>query len=319
MAAGPTILIAHPIAEPCLNWLASRARVRPCQAQPTPAELRHAEALIVGSYTSVDATLLDQAASLRVVGRAGVGLDRIDTAACHKRSVAVVHTPQANTQAVVEYVLALMLDAVRPRVPFGADLDEAAFHRSRKKLVGRQLDTLSLGILGFGRIGKRLGQVAAVLGMQVLVNDLIETPRLLEGVNYGPQVVDKRALFHRSDVVSVHVDGRAANRHLLNTAALAQLKSTCLLINTSRGMVVDPQALAAWARRVARDGGAVVLDVHEPEPPLPADTYPLYGLPNVRLLPHLASRTHNAVANMGWVVKDVVAVLEGRQPRYPAP
>jgi D-3-phosphoglycerate dehydrogenase len=103
---------------------------------------------------------------------------------------------------------------------------------------------------------------------------------------------------------------------VIGADVLAQLKRSCLLINTARGMLIDNAALAAWARAVADAGGAAVLDVHDPEPP--PDDYPLLGIDNVRILPHLASRTPVAMANMSWVVRDVVAVLKGDGPRWPA-
>jgi D-3-phosphoglycerate dehydrogenase / 2-oxoglutarate reductase len=140
---------------------------------------------------------------------------------------------------------------------------------------------------------------------------------LREVVEYPFEYVDKPTLYAESDVLTVHVDGRPGNRRLIDAAALAQLKPTCLFINAARGMIVDAGALAAWARAVAQRGGRAVLDVHDPEPP--GSDYPLFDLPNVRLLPHLASRTDTALRNMSWVVRDVAAVLEGHAPQYPAP
>ena len=128
--------------------------------------------------------------------------------------------------------------------------------------------------------------------------------------------MDKPLLYRGSDILTIHVDGRPANRHLIDKKALGQLKPSCLLINAARGMLIDNAALVAWSRAVAGQGGRAILDVHEPEP-MPAD-YPLYGLSNVRLLPHLASRTGRALENMSWVVRDVAAVLEGKAPQYPA-
>jgi phosphoglycerate dehydrogenase-like enzyme len=230
--------------------------------------------------------------------------------------VRVVYTPDANTQAVVEYLFALILDAYRPRANISGSTTDEQFHKLRKEQVGLQLDELTLGVLGFGRIGKRVGQVAHALGMKVLVNDLLPEAALRAAAKYAFEFVDKPTLFRGSDIVTIHVDGRPENRGLIDAAALAQLKPNCLLINAARGMLVDNAALAAWAKAHASSGGRAILDVHEPEPP-PAG-YPLHGLPNVRLLPHLASRTHRALENMSWVVRDVFAVLEGEEPAFPA-
>ncbi len=315
----PTVLVAEPLDDRPAAWLARHARVIHADTgQPAAlaAALAQADGLVVRTYTRVDDTLLDRAPGLRVVGRGGVGLDNIDLDACRRRGVCVVSTPDANTQAVVEYVFALILDALRPRTSIDAAATADRFHELRRTEVGTQLDTLSLGILGFGRIGKRMGQVAAAIGMKVLVNDLLPEAQLRPKVNYDFDCVDKTALYAGADILSIHVDGRAANRHLIDADALAQLKPSCLLINAARGMLVDAAALADWARRHQADGARAILDVHDPEPPPP--DYPLHALPNVRLLPHLAARTATALENMSWVVRDVVAVLQGRRPRYPA-
>lgn len=314
----PTVLITETLDPGPARWLEQHARVVWCAHDHAdlPRHLAQADALVVRTYTLVNDALLDKAPRVRVVGRAGVGLDNIDLEACRRRGVRVVSTPDANTQAVVEYVLGLMLDDLRPRCTLAGPVDAATFHRLRKEQVGRQLDELTLGVLGLGRIGKRLGRVAHALGMKVLANDLLPEAELRAAVGYPFEYVDKPTLYARSDILTIHVDGRPENRRLIDAAALARLKPGCLLINAARGMLIDNAALAAWARSAAGRGGRAILDVHEPEP-MPSD-YPLYNLPNVRLLPHLASRTGRALENMSWVVRDVVAVLEGKDPQYPA-
>lgn len=315
----PHVLITETLDPVPARWLEQHAQVVWC-AHDKVEELRdhlaRAQGLVVRTYTQVNAALLDQAPHLRVVGRAGVGLDNIDLPECHRRGLTVVYTPDANTQAVVEYVLALVLDALRPRRSMSQPVSPAQFHELRKSEVGPQLDRLTLGILGFGRIGKRIGQVAHAIGMKLLVNDLLPEAQLRQAVDYPFEFVDKPTLYRHSDILTIHVDGRAENRAMINERALSQLNPACLLINAARGMLVDNAAMAQWAKAVSEKGGRAILDVHDPEPP-PLD-YPLYGLPNVRLLPHLASRTHEAMENMSWVVRDVVAVLDGRTPHYPA-
>ena len=314
----PRVVITETLDARCAAWLSQRADVVWARYDEPAAMAEHlpaADALVVRTYTQVDADLLDRAPKLKVVGRAGVVLENVDLAACRERGIRVVYTPDANTQAVVEYVLALMLDELRPRYTLEGPVDSHTFHALRKDQVGVQLDELTLGILGFGRIGKRLGAVASALGMTLLVNDLLPEADLRAQVGYDFQFVDKHTLFADSDILTIHVDGRASNRHLVHSDLLFQLRPGCLLINAARGMLVDPAALAAWARSdaVKQHGGKAVLDVHDPEPP--DHHYPLFGLPNVRLLPHLASRTDTAMRNMSWVVKDVMTVLEGNEPR----
>src|SRR5262249_16389581 len=122
-------------------------------------------------------------------------------------------------------------------------------------------------------------------------------------------------LFREADVVTLHVDMRPGNRHLVDASLLSLMKPTAILINTSRGEILDAAALAAAIR--ARKIAGAAIDVFDPEPP-PAD-YPRLGLANVLLTPHMAARTSTAVENMSWVVRDVVEVLNGRMPKYPAP
>ncbi len=322
-AMKPTVVIAETLDDLPAQWLAEEARViwaKHEQAAPLGEHLRQADGLVVRTYTQVNDALLDQAPQLKVVGRAGVGLDNIDLPACRRRGVEVVYTPDANTQAVVEYVLGLMLDAYRPRFSLTRPVSPAEFHRLRKAEVGLQLDELTLGIRGFGRIGKRLGRVAHAIGMNLLVNDLLPEAELRKAVDYPFDFVDKAELYARSDVLTIHVDGRSENRGMVNADMLSQLKPGCLLINAARGMLVDAPALADWASRVEMQGGKAVLDVHEPEPPPEsAQAYPVFDHVNIRLLPHLASRTDRALMNMSWVVRDVMAVLQGRKPKFPAP
>lgn len=316
----PTVIVTETLDDTPAKWLAERVNLVWCSHEKTDELrrlLREAQGLLVRTYTQVNDALLADAPRLKVVGRAGVGLDNIDVPACRRRGVEVVYTPDANTQAVVEYILALMLDDVRPRLSLARPVTPQEFHSHRKTQVGRQLDELTLGILGFGRIGKRLGRAAHALGIKVLANDVLSEATLRREVDYPFAFVDKPTLYRQSDILTVHVDGREENRAMIDAAALAQLKPDCLFINAARGMLVDAAALAAWAKQNTAKGGRVILDVHEPEPP-PAD-YPLYGLPNVRLLPHLASRTHRALENMSWVVRDVLAVIEGHKPQFPAP
>ncbi|RMH18067.1 MAG: phosphoglycerate dehydrogenase, partial [Gammaproteobacteria bacterium] len=277
-------------------------------------QLAQAEGLVVRTYTIVNESFLDKAPKLKVVGRAGVGLDNIDLDACRARGVRVVYTPDANTQAVVEYVLALMLDHYRPRTDLPDRAETDTFHSIRKTEVGWQLNQLTMGIVGFGRIGKRLGKVAHAIGMRLLVCDLLPESDLRHAVDYPFDFVDHATLYAHSNIVSLHADGRPSNRHMINAKALEMMRKDCLFINAARGMLVDSMALADWAK--THPNAHAILDVHDPEPP-PSD-YPLYGLSNVRLLPHIASRTHQALENMSMVVKDVVKVLEGKEPDYSA-
>ena len=308
------VIVAENLDEGPAAWLAERCRIE--FAGPESRRLAEvageAEALVVRTYTRVDDPLLDRLPRLRVVGRAGVGLDNIDLSACRRRGIAVVHTPEANTQAVVEYVTALLCDALRPRLVLPGPVSDDRWHELRQEVVAeRQMDTLSLGVLGLGRIGRRVAEVARAIGFRVRFNDVSPIAPTDRG---GAEAVELETLFAESDVISLHIDGRPANRRFVDRRLVSLLKPDATLLNTCRGMVLDTEALAAHLDR--HPGSQALLDVHDPEPPH-ADN-PLWGLPNAHLLPHLASRTRQATENMSWVVRDVLAVLEGRRPRWPA-
>ncbi|HEV2296201.1 MAG TPA: NAD(P)-dependent oxidoreductase [Tepidisphaeraceae bacterium] len=300
-----------------LAWLRERAEVIEIGATHADFDdaLPRADGMIVRTYTRVTEPMLARAPRLKVVGRGGVGLENIDVAACRSRGVEVVYTPDANTAAVGDYVFGVMLQLIRPWARFrerayGSD----EFKQVRTALKGRQLNELTLGILGFGRVGRRVGSIAANgFGMRVIYNDLL--PVESGAVSFAATNVDKPALFRETDVLTIHVDMRPGNRHLVGAAQIGAMKRGAVLLNTSRGEVLDAFAVADAIRSGRLSGAA--LDVFDPEPP-PAD-FPLLGFDNVILTPHMASRTAIAIENMGWVVRDVAAVLEGAKPKFPAP
>ena len=306
-----TVVITERLDDACAAWLAERCEVvwHRFDAPGFDDVLMNADGLVVRTYTQVDSDLLARAPKLRVIGRAGVGLDNFDLPACRSAGVAVVHTPDANTQAVVEYVLGLMLDRHRPRNPLPTGADADTFHAMRSREVGTELATLTLGVVGYGRIGKRVAAVAQTLGMRVLCCDVDPA-----AASDGRALVPHGQVYAEADVLTLHADGRPENHHLVDADVLARVRPTALLINAARGPLVDADALAAWLRR--HPAARAVLDVHDPEPPAPDS--PLQGLPNCRLQAHLASRTHTALSNMSRVVEDVHAVLQNREPRFPA-
>lgn len=314
------IIITETLDPTCAAWLEEHAEVVWCSHDDPnfAGELAKADALVVRTYTQVNAALLQQAPKLKVIGRAGVGLDNFDLPACEVAGVKVVYTPDANTQAVVEYVIGLILDDLRPRTTFSGagPIEGDVFHQLRKTEVGRQFDQLTLGILGFGRIGKRLCRAGQAMNINVHVCDLIPAVESAKHFDTFFEQVDHAKLYAESDILSIHVDGRPENKNLVNEAMLNQLKPSCLLINAARGSLVNSNDLAVWLKTNQAQGARAILDVHDPEPP-PAD-YPLYGLDNCKLLPHLASRTNEALANMSWVVRDVVRVLQDEPPQWPA-
>jgi D-3-phosphoglycerate dehydrogenase len=278
------------------------------------AHLARAEGLVIRTYTKVTPAFLDKAPKLKVIGRGGVGIENINVPACRARGIEVVYTPDANTVAVGDFVFGYMLRLLRPWSIFrDKTYPPAEFKKIRNDLRGRQLDELTLGILGMGRVGRRVGRIASLgFGMRVIYNDLLDVQ---SGLTFPATPVDKPRLYQECDVLSIHVTMLAGNENLVGPEQLAMMKSDAILINTSRGEVLDAVALAAAIREKRLAGAGI--DVFDPEPPPP--DHPLLGFENVILTPHVAARTETAMQNMSWVVRDVMAVLEGRKPKYPAP
>jgi phosphoglycerate dehydrogenase-like enzyme len=301
MSARMTVIQTEHLSPTAATWLAERAEVVVGDAESAAfaAAAPRAVALVVRTYTQVNDALLARLPALRAVGRAGVGLDNIDEEACARRGVRVFNTPDANTQAVVEYVTCLVCDALRPRLFLDAPVSKARWNEIREEVVAhRQMNELRMGILGFGRVGRRVADVARAIGFDVVFHDVLNVQ---ESERRGARSVSAAELFATSDVVTVHIDGRASNQGFVNAALINAMKPDALFINTSRGFVVDHVALAAHLQRCP--GAQAILDVHEPEPIDAAN--PLLGIPNAHLSPHLASRTDAAMDAMSWVVRDV--------------
>ena len=312
----PVILMTEGSAPAPLAWLRERADVREIRYDaPDFAEhLRIADGMCVRTYTKVTPALLDAAPKLKVVGRGGIGLENIDVPACRERGVEVVYTPGANTLAVGDFVFGLMIQLLRPFVPFRETVyPPAEFKRLRNTLRGRQLNELTLGILGMGRVGRRVGRIGSLgFGMNVIYHDLLDVSA---EIDFPATAVPADELYRTCDVLTVHIDARPSNDKLLSRDVLSLLKPHTVLINTSRGEVLNASDVAHALRQNTLGGAA--LDVYDPEPP--DANFPLLGFDNVILTPHMAARSATAIENMSWVVKDVLNVIAGGSPESPAP
>jgi phosphoglycerate dehydrogenase-like enzyme len=312
----PTIVITEGSDPTPLAWLKQHANVIESRLDhpDLDAHLQAAQGLVIRTYTRVTEAFLDRCPNLKVVGRGGVGIENIDVKACRKRGIEVVYTPDANTLAVGDFVFGYILQLLRPWCFFKESVYEPKeFKRVREVNRGRQLNELTIGILGMGRVGRRVGHIAAQgFGMKVIYNDLRDVQSEL---TFPATPVDKPTLYSQSDILTLHVDMRPGNENLVGAEAIARMKPTSILLNTSRGEVLDAHALAKAIREKRLFGAAI--DVYWPEPPLP--DFPLLNLDNVLLTPHMAARTNTALENMSWVVKDVLEVLKGNPPKYPAP
>jgi len=313
MNAKPVVLVTEPLSERAMAYLRQHVEVRQCVPEAVGEHVADADALLVRTYTQVRPAVLERARRLRVVGRAGVALENIDVDACLSRGVAVVHTPAANTLAVVDYTIGMIVQLNRRFWPMRGVVTGEAFHAVRKGIYGRFLAGATLGIVGAGRIGSRVGRAAAALGMRVLWNDIKPI-----SLDYPAEQVDKDTLFAQSDIVTIHTPHTKSTDKFINAAALATFKPGAQFINAARGQCVDYHALAD----AIRDGkiAGCAIDCHDPEPPPP--DYPMFASAaandNVILTAHVAARVPAAMEAMSDVVYDIVAVLEGREPQYPA-
>jgi (S)-sulfolactate dehydrogenase len=256
----------------------------------------------------VRGALLDGAHKLRVVGRLGVGLDNIDVQACEARGIAVIPATGANAQAVAEYVIASAMLLLR-----GAfrSTDEVAAGRWPRTALssGREIAGKTLGVIGFGDIGRRAARMGRALGMHAIGHDVALPSNAPAWRDEHVEPRDLDALLAEADVVTLHVPLVAATRNLIDGRRLAAMKRGAILIDTARGGVVDEAAVAA-ALASGQLGGAA-LDVFETEP-LPAGS-PLAGAPNLLLTPHVAGLTQEANVRVSTMIAERVLAALGRR------
>ncbi len=310
---GCKIVVAERLSNSALERLRAVGEVATldsCDPHTLLGAVRDCEALVVRTYADVSADIIESAPALKVIARAGVGVENIDTQAAAAAGVTVVYTPAASTEAVAELTIGLMLLLERRAAWAQEELRRGDFKRARNQLASAQLGEMTLGIIGFGRIGQCLAGIAQrAFGMRILFNDVLPIPH----DENTAHAVSKDEIYAEADVVSLPVPLTEDTRGLIDAATLDKMKSTALLINTARGAVVDAAALAA-----ALDAGVIAgaaIDVFDPEPPPP--DHPLLSAPHCILTPHIGSRTASSLAAMNDVVDEVIAVLQGREPRYP--
>ena len=250
--------------------------------------LKPANGLIVRNRTQVDQDLLAAAPNLKVIGRLGVGLDNIDLEACAARAIAVHPATGANTLPVAEYVITTALILLRGA--YGAHNAMMAGDWPRTTLIGGEISGRVLALVGFGRIAQAVATRARALGMQIIAHDPFLPAD--DPAWQGARSCDLDQLLAQADVLSVHVPLTPTTHDMIDTKALALMKSTAILINTSRGEVVDTSALADALRhnRLA----AAALDVFVTEPLTAAAAEPFAGLDNLLLTPHIAGLTVEA-------------------------
>jgi len=266
------------------------------------AKLSDVDALIVRNRTQVNAALLAAAPKLKVVGRLGVGLDNIDLPACKARGIEVIPATGANALAVAEYVIATAMMLLRGAYVSSAAVAAGQWPRGPLS-NGREIGGKTLGIVGFGGIGRLAATLAQGLGMRVIGTDpMIDAAAAVwKESNVACRKLDE--LVAESDVVSLHVPLVPQTRNLFDAARLAMMKTDAVLINSSRGGIIDEAALAA-ALKAKRLGGAA-LDVFADEP-LKAGS-PFVDCPNLILTPHIAGVTAESNTRVSSMIAERVA------------
>ena len=271
---------------------------------------RESDGLVTLLTDKVDAELYDAAPHLKVVANYAVGFDNIDVPGATKRGIPVSNTPGVLTETTADLAFTLLMACGR-RIAEGRDYARSGKWRTWGPLLllGQDIYGATLGIAGIGRIGYAVARRAKAFNMTILYNDAVRNE--LAERELGAQFVSKQELLARSDFITLHVPLTPETRHYIDAAALAMMKPNAVLVNTSRGPVVDTAALydALKAGRIFAAG----LDVTDPEP-LPAD-HPLYTLDNALILPHIASASFETRNRMAEIAADnLIAGLEGRIP-----
>ncbi|MET7317360.1 NAD(P)-dependent oxidoreductase [Streptomyces thermoviolaceus] len=270
---------------------------------PTPEDLAVAEGAIVRADRRVDEDFLDRTPRLRVIARTGVGVDLVDVTAASARGIPVVITPDSGSRAVAEGVFAMTLHLTKRLKPLTELVRDGRWAERNAVPVG-DLDGATLGIIGYGRIGRRVGELAAAFGMSTLAYDPFSPPPSQFACS------DLGELAESSDVLTLHAPLTDGTRHLVNEELLARVKPGTILINCGRGGLLDPDATLA-ALESGRLAG-VGLDVFDPEPAL---YHPLFDHPDVVLTPHLMGMTRRAMTlTFVDAARGVADVLAGRPP-----
>jgi D-3-phosphoglycerate dehydrogenase len=307
------VLIADALAEAGINLLREAGLHVAVRTKLSPHELIAAipeyDAMIIRSGTQVTADVIAAARQLKVIARAGVGVDNIDIDAATPAGIIVANAPTGNVAAAAEHAVALMLSMAR-NIP-EAHRSMRAGQWNRKAFMGVEIANKTLGLMGLGRVAAHVCRRAAGLDMKVLAHDPYVTEEY--AANMGATLVDKATLLAQSDFISLHMPLNDSTRHLMNAESLAQTKPGARLINTSRGGIVDTQALLDALDRGQLAGAA--LDVFEEEP-LSADSA-LRLHPQIILTPHIGGSTTEAQHQVALdAAQQVIDVLQGRPARY---
>ncbi len=288
------VLIADPIAESAIRKMKDAGLdivLRDASSDgPIKDQIKGFDGVVVRSATKITREVIESSDTLKVIVRAGVGLDNVDQEAAKEKGITVMNTPEAPTVSVAEMVLSLMFALSRNITRADSSMKDERWEK--KKLAGTELWQKTLGIIGFGRIGQEVAKRAKALEMNVLAYDVVDITEACR--TYGTQKASIDDIISKSDYISLHVPLLPQTKGMIGSAEFEKMKPTAFLINTSRGGVVDEAALVE-----ALDSGKIAgaaLDVFETEPPT---DWSLIKHPKLIATPHIASSTTEAQARVG--------------------
>ena len=302
MPERPRVLVREPIAESGLELLRSRFEVVEDGESDLSSIIGDFDAIVIRSATRLDAALIERADRLKVIGRAGVGIDNVDVDAATRRGIVVANAPESTAVSAAEHAVALMLALSRNIPQAHAALKDARWERGR--FAGIELAGKTLGVLGLGRIGREVARRALALGMRVVAYDPFVALERFRELGVEPATLDE--VYSAADVVTLHLPLTDETRGLIGRDAIARMRDGVRIVNSARGELVDEDALVE-ALRSGKVAGAA-LDVFATEP----YSGPLLELEQVVVTPHLAGSTSEAQDRAGvMIAEQVVSALEG--------
>jgi D-3-phosphoglycerate dehydrogenase len=305
-SARPVVLIAEKLAPSVIDVFGDEVEVRHVDGTDRSALLSavaDADALLVRSATKVDAEVFAATTKLKVVARAGVGLDNVEVPAATARGVLVVNAPTSNIVSAAEHAVALLLSLAR-RIP-AADSSLQGGEWKRSSFSGVEISGKTVGVVGLGKIGQLFAQRLAAFGTELVAYDPYISPA--RAAQLGIELLDLDELLARADVISIHLPKTPETKGLIGADQLAKTKPGVLIVNAARGGLIDEQALADAVRDGQVGGAGVDVFVEEP-----TTSSPLFGLPNVVVTPHLGASTGEAQDRAGTdVARSVLLALRG--------
>jgi len=307
----PKVLVSDPIDQVGIDILSQVAQVD-IKTDLSPEQLvqiiSEYDALMIRSGTRVTQAMIDAGKQLKIIGRAGVGVDNVDVLAATRRGILVVNSPEGNTIAAAEHAIAMMLSLSRYIPDANVSVKSGKWNRS--SFTGVEVYKKTLGVMGLGKIGSHVATVARSMGMRLLAYDPFLSNERAEQL--GCQLVELDILFREADYITLHLPKTTETYHLIGKEAIAKMKPTARIINCARGGIIDEEALAI-ALQEGRLGGAA-LDVYETEP---LGESPLKALgKEIILTPHLGASTEEAQANVAIdVAEQIRDVLLGLPAR----